>query len=252
MRKKLTPEEKALKAEAAAIKKAEKEQERLLKEKERFKVITESEVRAITEDNDRNFGWFIMQTHAGKEAAAKRSIENGFITNGVSDRVGLVLMPEKIFSEIRDDKIKKIKRKMYPGYLFIICEREIGDSDDPSKVLRTINEKVYNSVIEASSIHGFSGQEKNQMPRMISRPDIETILRQIPKGEEVEAAYEKDIEAGKEVKLIAGEYNNFTGTIVGISDKEEGLVEVKITILSQEIIAHVPFSNIEGLVEDID
>ncbi len=233
MAKKLSEEDKAL-----------REAEKLKKEQEKFKVVTEEEVRSVMNaDVDKKYGWFILQTHAGKEAAAKRSIEDGFNASGASKKVGMVLMPEKVFAEIRGDKIKKIKRKMYPGYLFIVCERK----EDSGELTREIDNEVYNSVIGAMHIHGFSGQEKDKLPKMISRPDIDTILRQIPKGDEVEQTYKFD--KGTPVKIVSGNHENFVGEIEEVLSEEEGKVRVKVVILQSETFIDVKFSQIEILTE---
>lgn len=219
------------------------DEERALKEIEKFKVVTESEVRNITENSDKKLGWFILQTHAGKEAAAKRSIEDGFIASGANSKVGMVLMPEKVFQEVRGDKLKKIKRKMYPGYLFIICER----FEEDGELTRKIHQDVYNSVISAHHIHGFSGQEKDQLPRMISILDINTILKQIPKGDEVEKTYK--FEQGTPVKIIEGQFENLPAEIEEVVDEEKGRIKLKVTLLGTATFVEVNFSEIEVITE---
>lgn len=232
MAKRLSEEEKAKRAEEKAI-----------KEKEKLKVITESEVRDVIERNkDKGFGWFALQTHTGKEIAAKRSVEDRFSATGVSNDVGIVLMPEKVFSEIRNDKMKKVKRRLYPGYLFIYAKKKLKD-DSVDEYTHQMDLKVYHSVIGALHIHGFASQDKEKLPRIISRLDVDALLNQLPKGDEVERTY--NLEEGLAVKIVSGSYENFSGEVSEITDESEGKLKVKINLLGTETIVDVKYSEIE-------
>tara|TARA_Y100000588_G_scaffold321228_1_gene352419 strand:+ start:137395 stop:138075 length:681 start_codon:yes stop_codon:yes gene_type:complete len=212
-------------------------EERELKEKEKLKVTTQSEVKEIIEKHP-DFGWYILQTYSGKEAAAKRSVEERLKTNDREDGVGIVLMPEKVFSELRNNGMKKIKRKLYPAYLFIYAKKM--DSEEGFSNLY-MDELVYSSIKNASNISSFVGQENDGLPKAIGRVDVVTMINQLPVGDEVEQTVKFEI--GRKVKIAEGPFQDCVGEITEVFESK-GKLKVNISMFNKVTPIDVSFSDV--------
>lgn len=200
MSKKLTPEEKAI------------------KEKEKLKVTTQGEVKNIVESKT-DFGWFILQTYSGKEGSAKRSVQERLISNDREDGVGIVLMPEKVFSELKASGMKNVKKKLYPAYLFIYAKLSV---DGGGNVTNRMDEGVYSSIKNAASIHSFVGQENDGLPKSINRLDVVTMISQLPISDEIEQTVE--FVKGGRVTISEGPFKDFSAEIESIDHEKTQLI----------------------------
>ena len=212
-------------------------EERALKEKEKLKVTTQSEVKEIIEEHP-DFGWYILQTYSGKEAAAKRSVEERLKTSDREDGVGIVLMPEKVFSVLRDSGMKTIKRKLYPAYLFIYAKKMNSEEGFSNTYM---DESVYSSIKNASNISSFVGQENDGLPKSIGRMDVVTMINQLPIGDEIEQTVK--FEAGVKVKITEGPFQDCIGEITEVFENKAKL-KVNISMFNKITPIDVSFSDV--------
>ncbi len=64
--------------------------------------------------------WYIIQTYAGMENAAKTNLERRIKSMDMEDYIFQVLVPETItYEKKKNGELKEIVTKTYPGYLFI-------------------------------------------------------------------------------------------------------------------------------------
>lgn len=212
-------------------------EEREAKEKERLKVTTKSEVQEIIANNP-DYGWYILQTYSGKENSAKKSVEERLKTSGREDSVGLVLMPEKIFSELKSSGMKNVKKKMYQGYLFIYAKRVVGED---GQFTLFMDEGVYSSIKNAVNIHSFVGQDNDGLPKAIGRLDVMTMINQLPIGDEIEQTVKFEI--GLKVRISDGPFKDCSGEIVEV-DNNKGKLKVNIAMFNKVTPIDVSFSEV--------
>lgn len=190
------------------------------KENKEIVVITQDDVNKAVESHP-NMKWFILQTYAGKDAAAKKSIEERLITTGAQEGVGLILMAEKKVSELKNGKMKISKKKLYPGYLYIL-----SDSLEDTGLM---DEKVYSAINGAANVHGFIGQDNASLPKCIrNKVEIKRMISQLQDGDGVENSFLFEI--GTEVVITEGNFDGVTG-IISELDFKKNIAKVEMKIL---------------------
>lgn len=204
---------------------------------DKLKVTTQTEVKNIMNQNP-DYGWFALQTYSGKEAAAKRSVEDCLKATERDGNVGLVLMPEKVFSELRKDKMRQVKKKLYPGYLFIYAKRKWNEEKERWSLM--MDQGVYSSIIQAVNIHAFVGQEKDSLPKLIMKKDVDNIIGNLQETGEVEQTLK--FEVGTQVKINSGDFTGLFGDISGV-DYEKGRLIVEVQMLGTTTPVEISFAD---------
>lgn len=209
------------------------------KKDDKLKVITQKEVREAIEKNP-DMKWFIVQTYSGKEAAAKRSIEESLKTKGSEHKVGIIVMGEKLVSKIRGDKRKTVKEKLYPSYLYVLVDVEAG-----SKL--KMDGDAYYAINGASNVSRFVGTTKEGVPTAIqNKLEVEKMISQLQEGEEVGVSH--SFEKDTPVKPKEGPFSEIKGYIDSVNeDKNE--VNVRFEIIGSSTIIAFKYNQIEILVD---
>lgn len=72
------------------------------------------------DDFDNERAWYVIQSYAGMEYAAKRNLDRRIVSMNMQDYIFNVLIPEEIHYEIKANGEKKeVIENPYPGYIFV-------------------------------------------------------------------------------------------------------------------------------------
>ena len=72
------------------------------------------------EDTDNERAWYIIQSYAGMEYAAKRNLERRIVSMNMEDYIFNVLIPEEFHMEKKAyGEMKEVIENPYPGYIFV-------------------------------------------------------------------------------------------------------------------------------------
>ena len=72
------------------------------------------------DDYDNERAWYVIQSYAGMEYAAKRNLERRIVSMNMEDYIFNVLIPEEIHYELKTNGEKKeVITNPYPGYIFV-------------------------------------------------------------------------------------------------------------------------------------
>lgn len=63
--------------------------------------------------------WYVLHTYSGYENKVKNSLEKLVESNGLQNSILKIIVPTEDIVEENGDKIKKVSRKLYPGYVFV-------------------------------------------------------------------------------------------------------------------------------------
>ena len=153
--------------------------------------------------NDNAVRWYVIHTYSGYENKVKTSIEMAVENRNLHDKILEVHIPIEDAIEIEDGKRKMVKRKTFPGYVFV-------------KMIK--DDETWNVVRYIKGVTGFVGGENEPVPltnEEIVKLGIEDIQVDI------------DISVGENVKILSGPLENFNGTVKEISeDKQKVKVDV--------------------------
>ena len=158
--------------------------------------------------------WFVVRAVRGQEKKEKTYIESEIERLKLENQVSQVLIPtEKVF-EMRGGKKKIRERSFLPGYVLM-------EADLDGEIMQVIK--------DVPGVIGFLGTEKGQKPVPLRAAEINKILGKVDEMNELGEVPEDPFVLGEPVKVMAGPFNGFSGTVEEIyEDKKKLKVMVKI------------------------
>lgn len=139
------------------------------------------------------------------------------------DMIQEIRVPTEIVSEMKDDKMKQVERKIFPGYVLV-------------KMVLT-NDTWY-IVRNTRGCTGFVGPESKPVPLT----DDEIAALGIERGSSVELPYA----VGDTVKVVDGPLEGFVGTINEI-DEENNIVRITVSMFGHETPAELKLGQVVSI-----
>ena len=138
--------------------------------------------------------WYIIHTYSGYENKVAENIGKIVENRKMHDKILGVCIPVEKVVEIRDDKTIEVERKIFPSYVLIKL---------------TMNDESWHAVRNITGVTGFVGPGSRPTP--LSEAEVEALNIEEKK---VKLSYA----VGDSVKVIAGLFEGYTGTVQSISD----------------------------------
>ncbi|PGO58581.1 transcription termination/antitermination protein NusG [Priestia megaterium] len=173
--------------------------------------------------------WYVVHTYSGYENKVKTNLEKRVETMGMQDKIFRVVVPEEEEREIKNNKEKITKKKVFPGYVLV----EIIMTDDSWYVVRN-----------TPGVTGFVGSAgSGSKPTALLPEEVEMILKQMGMDEK-HADFEFEL---KETVLVQeGPFANFEGTIEEI-DTDKRKVKVHVDMFGRQTPVELDFTQIEKI-----
>ena len=168
--------------------------------------------------------WYVIHTYAGYENKVKTNLEKRIESMHMEDKIFRILVPVEDEVEIKNGKRKITKKKVFPGYVLV----EMIMTDDSWYVVRN-----------TTGVTGFVGTGAKPVP--LHDSEINVLLRQM--GVE-EPRAKIDFKLGENVRVIAGPFENFLGTVEEIYG-DKGKVKVLVSMFGRETPVELDFTQIE-------
>lgn len=158
--------------------------------------------------------WYVIRAVSGKEKKVKQYLESEIERLKMHDYISQVLIPtEKVF-EMRNGKKKLRERNFLPGYILVECD---------------LDSEVIPMIKDVPNVIGFLSETKGGSPVPLREAEVNKILGKVDEMNEKGEMPEEPFIKGESVKVMAGPFNGFTGTIEEINeDKKKLKVVVKI------------------------
>ena len=153
--------------------------------------------------------WYVVHTYSGYENKVATDLATMVESRGMQDLIQDIKIPLETVTEIKDDKVREVERKIFPGYVLI----KMIVTDDSWYVVRNIR-----------GCTGFVGPASKPVPLT----DEEVAALGVEKHS-VEVGY-KD---GDIVKIISGPLEGYTGTVKTV-DTENNNVCVVLSMFGRE------------------
>lgn len=155
--------------------------------------------------------WYVVTTYSTYENKVKLALQERIRQHHMEDKFGEILIPSETVSTVgKDGKARVRSKTTFPGYIFV--EMEMG-------------EHAWHVVKDTPKVTGFVG---NQKPREVKPPHIEDLRKGITEGA-VKPKPRQQFQEGDEVRVVAGAFANFSGTVQEIRpDKQKLKVMVSI------------------------
>lgn len=178
--------------------------------------------------------WYVLRVASNKESQVRDALERKVKIEGLTERIGRILVPteKRPSPRGRGEKKKFVERKMYPGYIFI--EMELGEEGK-------IGEDAWFLIRETTGVGDFIGSAGKPSP--MKQGDVDKMLMQIEKAEEG-APVSVGFEPGELVKIKEGPFENFEGAVEEVLP-DKGLVRVEVTIFGRATPVELEYWQVE-------
>ncbi|MEH7328963.1 transcription termination/antitermination protein NusG [Priestia megaterium] len=173
--------------------------------------------------------WYVVHTYSGYENKVKTNLEKRVETMGMQDKIFRVVVPEEEEREVKNNKEKITKKKVFPGYVLV----EIIMTDDSWYVVRN-----------TPGVTGFVGSAgSGSKPTALLPEEVEMILKQMGMDEK---HADFDFELKETVLVQEGPFANFEGTIEEI-DTDKRKVKVHVDMFGRQTPVELDFTQIEKI-----
>lgn len=170
--------------------------------------------------------WYVVHTYSGHEHKVAQQLKQRIESMGLEDKVLELLIPTQEKIEIRSGQKKKVKEKIFPGYLLI----KMVLTDQSWLTVRTTN-----------GITGFVGIGNKPTP--IANKEVEAIQKfmkmEAPK-------FKAKFSVGEAVRIIDGPFADFLGSVEEI-DEAKGKVKVLVSIFGRETPVELDFLQVSKI-----
>ena len=171
--------------------------------------------------------WYAVHTYSGHEKKVKTNIERRADTMGLKNKVFDILVPIEKESRVRQGKKSEIDRKVFPGYVFIEM---------------VLDDNTWYLVKSTTGVIGFVGDAK---PTVVKDAEVRDIKRALEESEN-KPIIRPRWEVGQSVRVNAGPFADFTGTIQEINAPKDK-VKVLISIFGRDTPVELEFGQVEKI-----
>ena len=173
--------------------------------------------------------WYVIHTYSGYEKKVKDNLERKVRSMGLENVIERILVPEEDEIDVKDGRKRTVRRKIYPGYVFVEME---------------VNDRSWYVVRNTPGVTGFVGSATKPVP--LEPQEVRRILKS--QGIEKEVRPQISVEIGEQVRIISGPFDNFYATITEINN-EKGTLKGLIDMFDRETSVEVDYSQIEKSLE---
>lgn len=153
--------------------------------------------------------WYVIHTYSGYENKVATNIEKAVENRGFQHLVEEVHVPTEIVTEVKDQKVKEVERKIFPGYVLV-------------KMI--LNDDAWYIVRNTRGVTGFVGPASKPIP--LTEEEVARL------GVEL-SSVKVDYAVGDTVRIIDGPLNDFVG-IVEELDLKKDKVKVVVSMFGRE------------------
>jgi len=164
--------------------------------------------------------WYVVHTYSGYEDKVKANLEKIIENRNMQDIIVEIRVPKEEVTEKKDDKVKTVMRKTFPGYVII-------------KMIMT--DVSWFVVRNCRGVTGFVGPGAKPVP--LTSAEIENM------GIEKKIII-LDYEVGDNIKVRYGAFEGFFGVIEEIN-AEKNKVSTKISMFGRDTVIDLECNQVE-------
>lgn len=180
----------------------------------------------IKKSGDKRAKWYVVHTYSGHEAKVAQTLKQRVESMKLEDKVLELLIPTQSKIQIRKGEKKKIKEKIFPGYLLV-------------KMI--LSDQSWLTVRTTPGITSFVGVANRPTP--LPKAEVEIIMKftkmKAPK-------YKVGFTVGEAVKITDGPFADFLGSVDSI-DEEKGKVRILVSIFGRETPVELDFLQVSKI-----
>jgi transcriptional antiterminator NusG len=179
--------------------------------------------------------WYVLHVYSGYENKIEKTIRMLVDTKELDGSIVTdVKVPSEEVVDIKDGKKRTSSKKILPGYLLV--EMDLPDANWKA---------TCSSIRKITGVTGFVGATTVKKPQPISVEEAKRILQRAGeiKGEKT-ARVRQSFSVGEQVKIIAGPFESFNGTIDEVN-AEKSKLKVMVGIFGRATPVEVDMLQVE-------
>ncbi len=153
--------------------------------------------------------WYVVHTYSGYENKVATNLEKIRENRGMEDRILDIKIPTETVTEMKDDQMREVERKLFPGYVLINM---------------VMDDETWYVVRNTRGVTGFVGPGSKPVPLS----DAEIAALGVAKKE-----ISLNFKVGDSVTITDGPFDGFVGEVTDI-DAENGLVTVNVSMFGRD------------------
>lgn len=185
--------------------------------------------------------WYAVHTYVGQEDRVQEQLMDRAKKLGMYyTKIFQVIQPEEEAVEIQDGGKKvTVKRKLFPGYVFV--QMDVEDDDAPGELGES-----WEVVRGTGGVTGFVGTSTRPVP--LSPEEVQRLLASVGVAaqatkEEAAPRVKANFKAGDMVRVTAGPFADFSGVVGEVNDAQ-AKVKVLVSIFGRETPVELDFSQV--------
>ncbi|MDR2168891.1 MAG: transcription termination/antitermination protein NusG [Planctomycetaceae bacterium] len=219
-------------AKGKRTKKTTTEKEKTTKEQKKKKTNTkvkEETVKFVAKEPELPKGkdWYILKVQVNREDTIKKHLERRAKIAGLEEYFGDILVPMEKITEIRNEKKRVVRRKLYPGYIMINME---------------INDDTWFLVRETPGIGDFTGAIGKPTPMLPH--EVQRMLAAEKEDPDESPKLKVGYSVGDQIKIKEGSFESLNG-IVDAIDYASGRVTVIVNLFGRSTPVELEYWQIE-------
>jgi len=164
--------------------------------------------------------WYVVHTYSGYEDKVKANLEKIIENRNMQDVIVDIRVPKEEVTEKKDDKVRTVMRKTFPGYVIIKME---------------MTDVSWFVVRNCRGVTGFVGPGAKPVPLTLEEIDNMGIERKI---------VVLDYEVGDNIRVRYGAFEGFFGVIEEINT-EKNKVSTKISMFGRDTTIDLECDQVE-------
>jgi transcriptional antiterminator NusG len=176
--------------------------------------------------------WYVLSTMTSREESSRELLLSRFRQSPLAAKLGQTLIPVEKVTEVKRGKKVTVKRKLFPGYIYIELE---------------ISPEVIELVNDVDGIIGFLGDREH--PAALSKDEADRIIAIANAADEAQqraAIVVVPYKEGDKVKIKEGTFSGLEGQIEAINH-QKGLLKVMITVFGRQTPVELEVWQVEEL-----
>ena len=175
--------------------------------------------------------WCVIHTYSGYENKVMATLERKVKSMGLETVINRILVPVEDEIDVKDGKKRTIKRKIYPGYVFVEME---------------VNDRSWYVVRNTPGVTGFVGSVTKPIP--LEPEEAKRILKSQGIDDSEPKKINIHVEVGEQVRITAGPFKDYVATVTEINE-EKGTLKGLIDMFGRDTSVEVDYSQIEKSLE---
>lgn len=173
--------------------------------------------------------WYVLKVQSNREKTIRDSLLRRIKLEGLESEFGEIIIPTEKIAETRGGKKRVVEQKLFPGYIMIHMN---------------LNDETWYLVRDTSGVGDFTGSAGQPIP--MQEHEIKRMLGEETKKEEEPARVKIDFAPGDMVKIKAGAFESFEGSIEEVDDAS-GKISVLIEIFGRSTPVELEYWEVESV-----